>query len=397
MSAWADGDPARGAEIARRARETAIRCGDARTAVTALVGLATIELRVDPDAGRTLMLEAIAEAESTGFTEQQARALNNLGGFGLAPPHHAIAETFLPQAIEFCSAHNEDLWHINALALAARNALDRGRWAEAADYADRLLQDPRESPWPHHEALVVRALVRARRGDPGAVAALDDAAAVGVPPEDVDVHVDLAVARGEVAWLEQRPAEVDEATAVPLAAALERGDTDGATRLLFWRRLAGLEAMPVTTDGPHSLCLAGDWAAAAAEWTRTRFPYEAALARLELGDEESLRDALEALQELGALPASQLASRRLRALGARGISRGPRKATRENAAGLTPRESEVLALVADGYRNAQIAEQLFLSRRTVDHYISALLRKLDAGSRVEAVASARQLGLLQDR
>ena len=59
--------------------------------------------------------------------------------------------------------------------------------------------------------------------------------------------------------------------------------------------------------------------------------------------------------------------------------------------------SEVLELVAAGYGNAQIAEQLFLSRRTVDHYISALLRKLGAGSRVEAVAAARQLGLLQDR
>ena len=66
--------------------------------------------------------------------------------------------------------------------------------------------------------------------------------------------------------------------------------------------------------------------------------------------------------------------------------------------GLTPRESEVLDTASPaGYRNAQIAEQLFLSRRTVDHYISALLRKLDAGSRVEAVATARQLGLLQDR
>ena len=189
------------------------------------------------------MLEAIAEAESTGFTEQHARALNNLGGFGLAPPHHALAETYLPQAIEFCVAHNEDLWRINALALAARNALDRGRWTEAADFADRLLQDPRESPWPHHEALVVLALVRARRGDPGAGAALDEAAAVGVPPDDVDVHLDLAAARAEVAWLEQRPADVDEATAVAA-----RGGPGARRRrrrphaLLFWRRLAGLEA-----------------------------------------------------------------------------------------------------------------------------------------------------------
>ena len=57
----------------------------------------------------------------------------------------------------------------------------------------------------------------------------------------------------------------------------------------------------------------------------------------------------------------------------------------------------MLALVADGRRNGEIAQQLFLSRRTVDHHVSSLLRKLDAGSRGEAVAAAQRLGLLQDR
>ena len=68
------------------------------------------------------------------------------------------------------------------------------------------------------------------------------------------------------------------------------------------------------------------------------YPYEAALALIETNDEESLRRALTTLQELGALPAAQLATRRLRALGAKGVTRGPRRATRANAAGLTPRE-----------------------------------------------------------
>ena len=113
------------------------------------------------------MLEAIAEAETTGFTEQHARALNNLGGFGLAPPHHALADTYLPRAIEFCAAHNEDCGTSTLWPTPPRNALDRGRWPEAADFAERLCGDPRESPGPHHEALVVLALVRARRGDPG--------------------------------------------------------------------------------------------------------------------------------------------------------------------------------------------------------------------------------------
>ena len=137
MMTWINGDPEGGVERARRARAMALRAGDARTATTALVALGTIELRRDPEAGHRLLLEAIAEAGSCGFTEQHARALNNLGGFGLDAPHQAFAETYLPEAIEFCVAHNEDLWRINALALAARYALDRGRWTEAADLANR--------------------------------------------------------------------------------------------------------------------------------------------------------------------------------------------------------------------------------------------------------------------
>jgi DNA-binding NarL/FixJ family response regulator len=148
---------------------------------------------------------------------------------------------------------------------------------------------------------------------------------------------------------------------------------------------------------PFRSSLAGDWAGAAELWREIGSPYEAALALLDGDDEDALRQAHDELTALGARPAATIVARRLRERGVRGIARGPRPQTRENPAGLTARELEVLALVADGLRNAEIAERLVLSQKTVDHHVSAILRKLDARTRGEAAAAAARLGLVRAR
>jgi len=69
----------------------------------------------------------------------------------------------------------------------------------------------------------------------------------------------------------------------------------------------------------------------------------------------------------------------------------------DDCADLTRREREVLGLVAEGLRNRDIAERLVLSVRTVDHHVSAIMRKLCAGNRGAAVVEARRRGLLAAR
>jgi DNA-binding NarL/FixJ family response regulator len=64
--------------------------------------------------------------------------------------------------------------------------------------------------------------------------------------------------------------------------------------------------------------------------------------------------------------------------------------------GLTPRELEVLRLVADGRSNRQIAEELFISVKTASVHVSNILAKLRVGSRVEAAAVAHRLALFDD-
>jgi DNA-binding NarL/FixJ family response regulator len=65
----------------------------------------------------------------------------------------------------------------------------------------------------------------------------------------------------------------------------------------------------------------------------------------------------------------------------------------EPPAGLSPREREVLALIATGATNAEIAERLFLSPHTVKEHTSALYRKLGVRNRAEAVQRGQRIGL----
>jgi DNA-binding NarL/FixJ family response regulator len=102
----------------------------------------------------------------------------------------------------------------------------------------------------------------------------------------------------------------------------------------------------------------------------------------------------EILDQLGAVAAGRIARQRLRTLGATRIPRGPRPETRENPAGLTARQAEVLGLLAAGATNADIADQLVLSVRTVDHHVAAILQKLGAPSRRDAARIAMEQGLV---
>ncbi|WP_433508348.1 helix-turn-helix transcriptional regulator [Pseudonocardia halophobica] len=130
----------------------------------------------------------------------------------------------------------------------------------------------------------------------------------------------------------------------------------------------------------------GDWRAAAAAWERLGDPYERALELAESGRPEPTLQALQLLGGLGAEPAALLVRRRLRDLGITRIPRGPLPATRDNPAGLTDRQVEILRLVARGRTTAEIAAALVLSVRTVDHHVAAVLEKLGVSTRREAAA-----------
>jgi len=167
--------------------------------------------------------------------------------------------------------------------------------------------------------------------------------------------------------------------------------------LACWRWRAGLlTEAPSDAEEVCRLQIGGHADRAIRFWRETGRPYETALARFDSRDPEQLRQALDEFRALEARPAVALVARRLRELGERAVPRGPRPRTRANPYGLTARELDVLPLLAQGLRNAEIAKRLVVSQKTVDHHVSAILRKLNVRTRGEASAAALRLGLLDD-
>jgi DNA-binding NarL/FixJ family response regulator len=155
------------------------------------------------------------------------------------------------------------------------------------------------------------------------------------------------------------------------------------------------EPVPGTADVPPEWTgVHGDWRAAAAEWAARGQPYERALELIDSEEPEEIADGLQVLDGLGARPAAAITRARLRQLGVTRVARGPRAQTRENAAGLTERRQEVVGLLVQGMTNAEIAQRMVVSVRTVDHHVTAILTKLGVSSRREVIRRAAELDLL---
>jgi DNA-binding CsgD family transcriptional regulator len=286
---------------------------------------------------------------------------------------------------------------------------EQGRLADAEHDAADVLRRDHISTVVRLPALLALAGVRTRRGDAGAQELLDEALERALSTGELQRIAPVANVRAEAAWLagdgERVRAEVMRAWPLALAGQspwdigrlavwLQRADVlDGAdadvnsdSRTNDESDSRALRDLPA----PFAAVLAGRWREAAEEFRKIGCPYECALALAE-GDESAQRNALAMLEDMGARPAAALVRSRLLHSGVRGLPRGPRPSTRTNPGNLTNRQLDVLALLAEGLSNREIARRLFLSTRTVDHHVSALLRKLDVRTRARAARAAREM------
>ena len=206
------------------------------------------------------------------------------------------AERYLEDGLEYCTNGGSTPGGC-ICSRAVRGWSYRGCWDAAADAAALVLRDPHSALLARNWALVVLGLLRARRGDDEASAALREADGLAESTEELMRIGPTAAARAELAWLGGDTAAVKHVTAAALRMAIDRRAPWVAGELAYWRWRAGVDDdLPAgLVAEPYRLSIAGDWASAAELWSDIGCPYEAALALGDADDEAALPRALDKL------------------------------------------------------------------------------------------------------
>jgi DNA-binding CsgD family transcriptional regulator len=441
---------------AQEAGDLADRLGLRDVAADATTQLARIQDRGgDAESSRQALEKVIAEAHERGDAAE-LRALHHLGGLYYEQGRLADAlEVYRKGA-----ARARDLgrpwapFALDARLLAGLAAYESGDW----DTALQVVDSAGESPPPLAEAALcsVEMVVRAAQGDEavlrllpsvrrqwghdGIIAIMSAGAAIEAygTVDDVDaaiaVHDDAvetvgrlwqhpdfqarirlsALLLGQLCRAAARAGGAERSILAKkgddlLAAAL-RAVAHAETRRrrrgpesLAWQARARAEhqrlRLLTATEAPPPDELVASWERAVSAFED--YPNVFELARSRAGLAAVLRATGDSVRAREVADVARAAARKLGAapllgeLRAQGAGAGRRTAEGPTTA-LTPREQEVLALVAQGRSNRDVAGQLYISTKTVSVHVSNVLAKLGVGGRTEAVAVARRRGLLQD-
>jgi len=369
---------------------------DEETLSHALNNVGSMQLRVlsSKQNGIELLNQSLSIALRNSYHEHVARAYMNLGINGIATKEYVIAGKALEEGIQYCEERNLDSWTNFMLSVKAKMKLETGSMVEAYTIADAIMKKDIHPPAVKMYALDVITKIKMRRGDPDVLPFLLEAKNKSFEIMGLQNAIHSIMTLLEYEWITGKTFIETEALDRTIDIVKRLDIFFDYNEFAFWLHKARKQHLP-TREMYEGYQVHTKAAAlkAATLWEQLGCPYEQALALFE-GTEEDKRKAITRVHELGANAVYKKMKFEMRASGIKGVPRGIRKTTRCNPAFLTGRELDVLQLMKEGLQNKEVAAQLYISTKTVDHHISSILFKLDVNSRIKAVTEAQRKAII---
>lgn len=378
-------------ELANDALALAREIDDDLAICSALITKGNLIFSHGDRSGMSLVEEAYDRAVRSGDRFQEVLALLDMTGMSGDVRDVDRAADLVQRAVSTAVRHELAAFEANALVLQAEILQWQGDWSRADDIATEVLgsnQTVETIAWR------ILGIALSRRSRSEARTAIERMWKLARAAGGLTMMDPSAAALAESMWLSDvsNPEMMAELTAV-LNEGTDKGVPWPSGALAFWMwKLGAIDAAPPGTANFYGWIIDGNYRKAAEFWRQRKIPYEEGLALMH-GDDTEQIEAIRIFERLGAEATASKVRRDLLSRGVR-VPRGKSRTTRDHTAGLTSRQAEVLDLLAANLTNSEIADRLFLSPRTVENHVSAVLMKLDAPTRDIAVTVATDLGLL---
>ncbi|CAM3801102.1 AAA family ATPase [Smaragdicoccus niigatensis] len=346
------------------------------------------------DDARARLFDHMEAARVLGFDELASTVYSNIVNLDVEHGRYRAAERVLEESLPFTVERDIPICRHWQTAVRSRLQFVKGHWSAALEDAAAVLDAdgmPIATLWPH----VVKTLVPLRRGEEARLAELDDAWDLAGRLDEPLRRLAVLAALAEVAWMtdrvDERVSEIAVAELPRLASAPGAGWAAG--NLAVWLRRVELAVPDVAVAEPYRLSLGGHFAEAASWWHLAGDPFSEAMCWTDSPATDDRVRGVALLDRLGAVGTADRLRVALRQGGLTVLPQRPRGTTRANPGGLTNRQLDVARLIARGLSNNEIAARLYISPKTADHHVSAILMKLGLASRRAIVAQADDLGL----
>lgn len=364
--------------------------------VHALNNIGTARLFLGDSSGIAELERSLDMALENNLHEDAARVFTNLSEYAVDMRRLELAETILERGIAFDTEHDLDSWTFYLLGRQAQLRLEQGRLQEAEDICRSVIGTPDQTLLMKLPARIMLARALVRMGEDEAARLLAKAHTDALATGEVQYCIPVLMGMAERAWLTG-----SDTLAADALSGLDRINASCFSRWTaaeyeFWQKLLGrnVAGPRSASDTAFGFALRDDFSASGIEFARLGANYFANLCFGLADTPQTVTAGLSALHRQGAKAAI---ARLTELLESRGLTRddvtlprGPYRAARENPFGLTAKEMTVLEHLAEGLSNAEIADEMSRSQRTIEHHVSAILQKLEAENRMAVLLKLRE-------